>query len=719
MTHARLPSARRPVAPLAGAPPAGAARVAFGAFALAALAGPAAAQSPAPAPVPASTSASTIVVPARQPRVVVTLPKMPPTRTRCVFELVDAGRATESDRAVIEWDPLTPGALQRSLALKGDRRYQVTCYADSARHALKADVDFAWGFRNVQASGGGWDVRFEGGSPPEAVLGRIEPRAAREYAAQVVAASAGRREWNLRVFDKLEPLAGRALQSAPSASWRGPGLLPEADARELFTVVAEVAAGRVRPKALERTRRRLIDALRCEQGGQGARGQAFERTCALLKVAKLEALAASGEELLAALLADVADSAAARVAAGRPHLRKALTLAAELAAAAAHDRPERYLNGGGRLLLELARARWPLDASKAGGADRALALQIALAAVAECADSDACDDARVARMVHAPAEYLSVRLEALGGAADAARAGALLGAWNEGPAFVASGLRVLSPPASMTQAEQAKAAVDMLIWAAELVEQGASGGPSSDLERLRQVLDACLDKDAAAALSAAAAAPPYRDRESKPDRMLSTLGAFLRSSSTGRAPSEDERRARHEARKQALESVINAQLARGNRPGEPIFSIGSTLGTSGGYSTVYPEGAAPNYGAPTVVPLVATFGVAFDLHSAGGLGLHAELAPFNVGGYFVGRETRGSDDVKDGFRAVRNTALDFIMPTASLGLTYVGAEADIMFLGALTASYLPKIEADDRARSEESLYLGLLLGAYLPILDFN
>lgn len=682
-------------------------------LAFAGVAAPASAQTPAAA---APTSVSTINVPSRQPRIFVTLPKMPPTRTRCVFELVDAGRGAESDRAVLEWDPLMPGALQRSLTLKGDRRYQVTCYADSARHALKADVDFAWSFRHVQPSGGGWDIRFEGGSPPEAVLGRIEPRTAREYSAQATAGAGGRREFSLRVYDKLEPLAGRALQSAPSASWRGPGLLPEADARELFGVVAEVVAGNVRPKALERTRRRLIDALRCEERREDT--HEFVRTCALLKVTKLEALAASGEELLAALLADVSDASSRKAGQTRPHLRKALKLSAELAAEAARDRPERYLNGGVRLLLELARARWPLDGSK-GAPDRALALQIALATVAECADSDACDDTRVARMLHSPAEYLNVRTEALGGSVDLGRASALLASWNEGPAFVASGLRVLSPPATMTQAEQAKAAVDMLVWAAELVELGSTGGPNSDLERLRNVLDACLDKDAATALSAAAAAPPYRDRESRPDRMLSTLGAFLRSPSTGRAPTDDERKARREARKQALETAINAQLAHGNRPGEPIFSIGSSMGTSAGVSTVYPEGLAPNYSSPTVVPLVATLGVAFDLHSAGGLGFHAELAPFNLGGYFVGRETRGSDNLKDGFRAVRNTSLDFIMPTGILGVTYVGAEADIMFLGGLTASYMPKIEADERARNEEAFYIGALIGAYLPILDFN
>lgn len=669
----------------------------------------------------AAASVPTLRVPARQPRLAVTLPKMPPTRTRCVFELIDAGRSADSDRAVLEWDPLSPGALQRSLVLKADRAYQVTCYADSARHALKADVDFAWNFKGLQASGGGWDLRFDGGANQEAVVGRVEARASREYVAQASASGGGKRQWNLRVYDKLEPLTGRALQSAPSAAWRGPGLLPEADARELFGVVAEVVAGRVRPKALERARRRLIDALRCESSNANANangaGREFERTCSILKVTKLEAAAASGEELLGALLADVADSAARRAASSRPHLRRALSLAAELAAEAARDRPERYLNGGSRLLLELARVRWPLDGA-AGSTDRTLALQLALAAVAECSDSDACDDARVARMLHAPAEFMALRLDDIGASADLGRSGGLLGAWPEGPAFVASGLRVLSPPASMAQAEQAKAAVDMLVWAIELVEQGASSGPGSDLERLRQVLDACLDKDAATALSAAAA-QPRGDRESKPERMLSTLGAFLRSSTAGRAPGEDERRARREARKQALEAAINAQLARGNRPGEPIFSLGSALGTSAGYSTVYPGGAAPHYGSVTVEPLVATLGVAFDVHSAGGLGLHAQLAPFNLGGYFIGRKSRGSDDISDGFGAVRNTALDFIMPTAILGLTYVGAESDIMFLGGATASYLPKIEGNKRASYEESLYLGLMLGAYLPILDFN
>jgi hypothetical protein len=664
---------------------------------------------PASTPVRSLVAANAVSPQGPNVRVEVAMPRMPPTRTRCIFEPDSNGsKNVKTEQIVFEWDPLAPGRLHRSAALQEGVKYQIACYADSARHSIDAKVDFAWHFSGATQDRIVFDVTHP---QRETIEVKLEWTPLRAYPAALTAiCTPPALLWDLGVTSRLEPIAASAAQASTGARNRGFGLIAESEARELFGVVAEVVAEHVRKKALALTQRRLVNEL-CE----GRNTQKLMRTCRLLNSAKIDALAGSGKELLDALIADVTKAEVdGFLTGGRPYLKPALDLSAELAIAVAQDRREGYQGGGTHLLLKLASIDW----TKAPVLpERANALQVALAIVAECADSESCDTARIARMVDHPFDYVQVDICAAG-AASCDSAEKALADWQEAPAFIRAGLRVLSPPATMTQVEQVQAATDMLLTAIKFVEKPSPSpdGAAAEVESLRQVLRGDHDKDGLSVLAFATGAFFTRSDNPRAKQILATLGSLMSSSSTGRPPTDDERKARREARKQAIEAVINAQTDRGNRLEESIFSIGSTIGPSVGPSWAGDKSlCAPDL---TFFPLMATLGVALDYHTRTGWGVHAELAPINLGGYaaFGGRE--GDDGKRRSLHTPRPGPLDFITPTALLGLTYVATESDVIFTSDLTVSYLPEFEGNE-GRGKDSLYAGILLGVYVPLLDFN
>jgi hypothetical protein len=298
-----------------------------------------------------------------------------------------------------------------------------------------------------------------------------------------------------------------------------------------------------------------------------------------------------------------------------------------------------------------------------------------------------------------------------------------LACWPQAPAFIRAGLRVLSPPATMTQVEQVQVVTDMLLMAIEFVEGDTpapvspGSPPPPSVDELRQMLRGDHDKDGLSVLAFATDALFTRSGNPRAKQILATLGSLMSSSSTGRPPTDDERKARREARKQAIEAVINAQTDRGNRLDEPIFSIGSTLGPSIGASWVNGHSPALNPDL-TFFPLMATLGVALDYHGLRGVGVHAELAPINLGGYAAFGGGKGDDGKLGSLYTPRPGPLDFIAPTALLGLSYVATESDVIFTGDLAVSYLPELEGKE-GRHRGSIYAGILLGVYVPLLDFN
>ncbi|MEZ4444915.1 MAG: hypothetical protein R3B72_37915 [Polyangiaceae bacterium] len=693
---------------------------------------------------------------------------MPPTRTWCTFEAFDA-----SDSVTIEWDPLRPKRLWRFVTLRADTQYQLSCHSEPARHSLKPDVDFSWrfartfGFKSKPAA----DDKGRDGRPLAEVVavacfveqsGPRKGEAVEVYVRQTKKPSLGARS-----AGDLVPLELRAAPEAASAGPRSFAGLSEEAINELFQVVAEVVVERARSTGTKLLQKNLVDRV-CNEL-KDAQGKAlFKRTCEALRMVRIEDLAGAGRPLLEALLSDFVYTAVAtwRTRASLPSgLDVVLQVAFDAALDSALGHQERLGGAGGRLLVGLNDAVWKGyygDGATVSEAKKAVALaaRFALAAIAECQERGSCDAAHISAMIAEPERFFDID------SSDAKALKALLARWPEAGSFIAAGLHVLTPPAGTTEIERLRAAGGMFFELALLeatypneagqplrldgsyydadlaaakaestTKDGAAKtgdsqadeatkpdvGAAARIVMMRDLFNATLDSDISRVIaSSSQLLASIVDEDQRPQlrwvvQIAGSLGAYLNTYASGRKPDEEEQKRRHEARKEAINALIEAQTDRGNRLDDWVLSVGASIYTTAGLSLRTQRETGQPLAAFHEQPVALTLALAFDYHGPNRWGFHAEVAPVDLGAY-VAFSTKDPNADDAGF--TEPTPADAFKPTLMLGASYAFAESDFVGILGLSASYIPKWGKDDNAASR-AFYLGAVAGGYLPFLDFN
>lgn len=684
-------------------------------------------------------------------RLQITLYKMPPTRTYCTLD--DTSGTATIRSAIMEWDPLRPGSLIREATVSQRTSYRLGCYSEPARHALDASVNFAWEFKGFGSNLK--DLNFIDCSIPHL------------KDSSCFAGSLGRIQGiSLPRIDntQLEIQGGRGLLGPAARSF---GTVPEEALNELFQVIAEVAVEKARAKGMKLLQTK-IEMLVCDElkaSKTASSAPLLPRTCESVRHLRLDDLAGTGQQVLDSLAEDFIRAALRDLMVdgggfqGMQHLDTLVpvfAVAVQSAVDTLANRQESVAGAGQRILVGLSKVKWP---EPAGACDAATAakdptcsmktaandvsegIKLALAILAEVHKSGKVDASAIREMIERPALFFK------DGKEDNSK---LLKMWPGLPAWISTGARVLSPPPDTSEATQVRAALGLVFDLLDLYHSNVTTKQlllpdctkeksRTDLRLARQLLTAALQQDLGRIASAAGELMSHRldtDPETQENivrvtKIAGALGAYLSTYSGSQKPSTEELKARHEARKAALSSLIDSQTERSTRHlPATVISVGSTLGFMAGTArlteAVNSIGATEPVGTLQIQPSL-TLGVAVDHHLSNHLGLHLEVAPFNIGNYLTWRQdtysaadatrtnTPPSATPKAG--VVPPSPSDILSPSLTLAGTYLVKDADLIVLFGATGGYSFRLGED--AKANRAAYFGGVLGVYIPFFDFN
>lgn len=708
---------------------------------------------PKPSPAPPS---------AQRTRTRVTLYRMPPTRTYCTFDEKNSGQS-----ATIEWDPLRPGPLVRELTLDKNE-YQFACHTEPARNALRPELNFAWTFDRLDTTdpetGAIYFRRCEGkdGACETQQLGEIK----------AVELPSIRPKAHAENRFGLPLIVASDTASLPlGAAQRAFGGLSEEAVGELFKVIAEVAVEKARGKATKllqvQVKKLVCEDLKDLDGKEGT--ILLPRTCDSITHIRFDDLAGTGHQIVHALAQDfaglalkalfdkalshlVVDPEALKVLTAQ--LRPVIETLADISLDAVAGKHERFAGAGPRILIALSQVDWSV-ATPAHQKDARLvdeAVHIAFAIVAELKHAGKIDPARMAEMIDHPEEFFSNVLEGHRDELEELRR--LLREWKALPTLVSAAARVLSPSPDTTEVARIRAMIGVTLDITELFLKKVIVAKAGDDEKqrnamlalalfghVRDLLDAAVQEDLpkiitasatlvgklvepeSANLKAKVALGVDKEQLQRFTRFAGSIGAYLSTYASGQKLSAEEQKARHDARKAALTSLIDSQLERGNRLGVPIVSVGATLGITPAkawLTSPLEQGANDVSVQSFHLQPMLNVGVALDYHGNGKypFGVHLELAPINIGSYLTVRSKPVDQGKTKDASVITPSAADALSPSATLGVTYLLREADIIFLVGATGGYAFKA-GNDAAAPNRAAYVGGTVGFYIPFYDFN
>lgn len=673
-------------------------------------------------------------------KVVVEMPRMPPTRTHCTFEAIpkspgnkndkktDAGHTTHAGPVTLTWDPLEPGPLRRTLVLPGIE-HQVTCHSDPARHSLNSDVDYAWSFEGLTSEGDKGVLHFRANYPrPLTLEAAIKtgdlPKVDNQGGVE------NRDKANILNDPSLEAVA--PTPSTPLGAARTFGGLGEEAINELFQVVAEVVMEQVNTQGLrllEHQARRLLcevlvkdtknanDAKDVEEAKDAAEAKDaeeakdaipwFPRSCELVKRVRFEDLAGSGRTILVALTADLVAAATDALIGIEGYPEELRTVTEEIVRAAlkvVEGKPDTAAGAGQHLLVALSELPWP---------NHRASIRYLFVSLAECHRIGGCDAAKVSHMLSVPQHYAKFT----GDPPDIA------GVFPEAAEFILRSQRILRPTAGTTEVATLREAIDLaFLLTARVIDVDTKAARL--LPHIRSSLDSALEQNLAGVVAGSAklieaslAGDDQKKALRKVGQLAGALGSYLDSYASGQEPSEADKEERHDARKEAIRSLIAAQTVRSERDDNWVVGIGSSVYVAG-------SGAfrlSDEQWARQLQPISLTLGVGVDYHGSSGFGFHAELAPLNLGAYLTVRdsnETQGDDSSSSNAGATPVSPADAFSPSLTVGASYVFDDSNLMLILGPSIGYMPKL-GDDDAEANEAFYVGGVFGAYVPIFDFN
>lgn len=641
------------------------------------------------------------------------------------------------------WDPAVDRSGVRTMLLpKG--KWRAALSADQERLSIQNVIALrSWTRAVHETHGGVVTIKLTGSLL--ATTGALTTAAPTTDFGEVVATLTCRsQEKRAKLSIEKQDIAPRAsAAAAPDAR----GFLEStvsAPIVEALSLLAEIAFERARAGALELVREKLIDPL-CKQLtldklNLGA-GAALPRTCGLLQRIDLGDLVGTGRSLLAALRDDLRftvlpsalTAAASRVAAKAPHWKALVELGLDIV--------NRRLDGrsfaGTEFELALAvvdRLPWATSL-KDKALEGACGVRLAVGIVKLCTHRT-CTVGDIAGMVSKPQDWFATEVDKGGFAAKCWTGDAytLPDAGQGMNKVVEMAVRALALWSSPDTADARTRLLQVTRWVLDVAQVASGDDRPKVAHALEDALVALIEEDylrvAAAAFTIAkdlyCGVPRRKDCEvpkvlDGPLRLLGAVAAYARVDTRDLDAAEAR-----QARKEALESLIDEATSRHNRGGDWVVSVGSTVGYSFGALQTY----APSPSLTTLDDAEKNWEFNSGLRIP--LGVHVQKLPskacavgFHSGlwladlGHFLRDDAGGKEET------VRWD--DFVGIGAQVGFLFGTPTAS--FVLALEASWSPGLyqrtyeltgtgEIETGARSG-ALQLGAIIGFYVPFFDLN
>ena len=508
-------------------------------------------------------------------------------------------------------------------------------------------------------------------------------------------------------------------------AWSGPGLsgsleqLAQAQG-ERAKVSASAALQNVssfvmlkaQDKALESARERMLRVLKC----QGARP--FAQTCDLLGVVRLADLLVLGDTLQETLSADLIQYASRHLATTLkmdPVASSVLGVGLELAASFVRRgaRPTDQEVAGVFIAMTSVYAQ-ALEAEQADPVTQGAGLAIAV--MSECARQRDCTGKRVFSLIRERDAYFEL-----------AQSFKLHPAWwpeKELIDFIGRGLAILKPTQKDASLERAMAISELTfmllprhhchtLGVASMEEcQAKHPKPLASLRSAQNLIEGAILRDPQRGLMALNEILASREDERQ---MMAALGSFI-----VQAPQDagKDATAALAARQKSMENLVSALSKRRARKGDLVFGVhGATslnmTAASRSFSSSSPDGMmtaasdeetskalvlSGSVGDVFAAPISLTFGLSGQKYLSERLGVSLSLDLIELGRWvsFVEGELNEFN------------LASAVYPSMTLGLLMGDPDLPI-FLGA-RAGYSPL---------DDAVFVGLNLGVYVPLLDFN
>jgi len=154
-----------------------------------------------------------------------------------------------------------------------------------------------------------------------------------------------------------------------------------------------------------------------------------------------------------------------------------------------------------------------------------------------------------------------------------------------------------------------------------------------------------------------------------------------------------------------LEDLSSEITDRTSRDGNVVFSVGGSLRAAAGGRWDLSGGKSAFFG-PISLP------IGFGMDVVGGVGFHAELGIVDLGQYLSYQQS------SNGVVQVRSPSVaDALAPSATVAVAF--GRSVPFFVGG-TFAYSPEVSIDTTgANKSGSVSVGLVVGAYVPIIDLN
>lgn len=551
-----------------------------------------------------------------------------------------------------------------------------------------------------------------------------------------------------------DPAAGRPLSmpvvpSGDASRAFGAVALPGAGilANELFSVIAEIAVERAQRQGLAIVQETIADGVCNLQfeippavANDAVLNLRLAETCALIRTTNLLALVGQGRALRTALTSDVL-SAADVVVVDRmrdlPPLARSAAAAIVLAKRVASD-PQAHLTKNDVWLVTDAflNARWPATAANPV---HLRTLQIALAsariyveALSNTTEKDRVDLAEALRLV--------IRQQCPGPAACPFEDPAVAKRLTEWTNLAVKAATAMSADGGTEDFRtRLRSSVQLVFTAFRTITEAAPGDLAKQLADLparrftfplwaETLTLAAIDGDAPqligalAQLASEAALNDCADEcaeKRKVAALLTGISTYAISYQEIPAGADAPTRAallqeQRDARRTALESVIDAATDRRGRGGKWVWALGTGVGVTlvGGQRLDAPAASAASRTKDTFVgQLHVPVGVSLQLlPSTWWLGFHTMLSVLDLGNY-VGKT--GEPDSTPDWQAI-------IAPGVQIGLP-IGTASNFVVLG-LNVGYAPRFVAADTngaTTPRSALRYGIFAHYFVPLWDLN
>jgi hypothetical protein len=184
-------------------------------------------------------------------------------------------------------------------------------------------------------------------------------------------------------------------------------------------------------------------------------------------------------------------------------------------------------------------------------------------------------------------------------------------------------------------------------------------------------------------------------------RIMASVGQYA--ATYGNNPAQESREELQKGRREIIEALISSLVSRSDRPGGAVFSLGGSFGLGGVYRRSL-DGETTGGAGPFMLPL----GVAMQTYPKAptdAYGFHLQLGFLDVGQYVAwegGEAEVGSPELKDALAL-----------TLTMGPWFGSREAPV-FVGPY-AGISPFLRKD----GTPSLFVGGMVGVYVPFIDFN